>query len=62
MHQDEGFPVSRRGVIAGGVASATLAAAPAVQAQTQGTAGDHATARHRKTFILMHIKSLYLLA
>ncbi|MES3081888.1 aldehyde dehydrogenase iron-sulfur subunit PaoA [Sphingomonas faeni] len=38
MHQDEGFPVSRRGVIAGGVASATLAAAPAVQAQTQGTA------------------------
>ena len=38
MHQDEGFPVSRRGVIAGGVASATLAAAPAAQAQTQGTA------------------------
>ena len=38
MHQDEGFPVSRRGVIAGGVASATLAAAPATQAQTQGTA------------------------
>jgi len=38
MHQDEGFPVSRRGVIAGGVASATLAAAPAAQAQTQGSA------------------------
>ncbi|PTW48169.1 xanthine dehydrogenase YagT iron-sulfur-binding subunit [Sphingomonas faeni] len=39
MHQDEGFPVSRRGVIAGGVASATLVAAPAAaQAQTQGTA------------------------
>ncbi|RMB35874.1 xanthine dehydrogenase YagT iron-sulfur-binding subunit [Sphingomonas sp. PP-F2F-G114-C0414] len=38
MHQDECFPVSRRGVIAGGVASATLAAAPAAQAQTQGTA------------------------
>ncbi|QCB42826.1 aldehyde dehydrogenase iron-sulfur subunit [Sphingomonas sp. PAMC26645] len=38
MHQDEGFPVSRRSVIAGGVASATLVAAPAVQAQTQGTA------------------------
>jgi xanthine dehydrogenase YagT iron-sulfur-binding subunit len=30
--------VSRRGVIAGGVASATLAAAPVAQAQTQGTA------------------------
>ncbi len=38
MHQDKGFPVSRRGVIAGGVASATLVAAPAAQAQTQGTA------------------------
>ena len=38
MHQDESFPVSRRGVIAGGVASATLAAAPVAQAQTQGTA------------------------
>ena len=38
MHQDEGFPVSRRGVIAGGVASATLAAAPAAQAQVQGSA------------------------
>ena len=38
MHQDEGFPVSRRGVIAGGVASATLAAATSAQAQTQGTA------------------------
>ena len=38
MHQDEGFPVSRRGVIAGGVASATLAAAPAAQAQTQASA------------------------
>jgi xanthine dehydrogenase YagT iron-sulfur-binding subunit len=38
MHQDEGFPVSRRGVIAGGVASATLAAAPNAQAQTQGAA------------------------
>ncbi len=37
MHQDEGFPVSRRGVIAGGVASATLAATPGAQAQTQGT-------------------------
>ncbi|WP_380779630.1 aldehyde dehydrogenase iron-sulfur subunit PaoA [Sphingomonas sp. R86520] len=36
MHQDEGFPVSRRGVIAGGVASATLAATPGAQAQTQG--------------------------
>ncbi|RXD06734.1 aldehyde dehydrogenase iron-sulfur subunit [Sphingomonas sp. UV9] len=35
MHHDETFPVSRRGVIAGGVASATLAAAPVAQAQTQ---------------------------
>ncbi|MCP8889478.1 aldehyde dehydrogenase iron-sulfur subunit PaoA [Sphingomonas faeni] len=38
MHHDETFPVSRRGVIAGGVASATLAAAPVAHAQTQGTA------------------------
>jgi hypothetical protein len=32
------------------------------QRSRRDTAGDHATARHRKTFILMHIKSLYLLA
>ncbi|HXH15745.1 MAG TPA: aldehyde dehydrogenase iron-sulfur subunit PaoA [Sphingomonas sp.] len=38
MHNEDSFPVSRRGVIAGGVASATLAATPGVQAQTQGTA------------------------
>jgi len=38
MHHDETFPVSRRGVIAGGVVSATLAAAPVAQAQTQDQA------------------------
>ena len=38
MKNEEGFPVSRRRVIAGGVASATLAATPGAHAQTQGTA------------------------
>ena len=38
MHNDEGVPVSRRGVIAGGVVSATLAATPGAQAQPQAAA------------------------
>ncbi len=42
MNTENGFPVSRRGVIAGGVAGATLAAAP-VGAQTRAAASDPIT-------------------